>query len=221
MDYWFLALSDIVWSYSSGVSAHAHQFSYRYNLSGLERPKIYFWSQDKKKMLRKIMLTAKITGLGAELLRVVQTKVILFLKSISERGGSDMQGLDEFLDRLRIDRRFKFRVVICRIRFLPTLISKIKWLGSELPLTAGYIVVHNKYSIKWSLNAIRIWANLNLTFDQRMSRNMDLETSLLVLKSLLAIILKLSFSRIHCKSHIYCNYSATTKLQVKWVQEKI
>ena len=59
-------------------------------------------------------------------LRVVHTKDILFLKSMSERGGSDMQGLDEFLDRLRIDRRFKFRVVICRIRFLPTLISKIK-----------------------------------------------------------------------------------------------
>jgi len=29
---------------------------------------------------------------------------------------------------------FKFRVVICRIRLFPTLISKIKWLGYELPL---------------------------------------------------------------------------------------
>ena len=27
-----------------------------------------------------------------------------------------------------------FSVVVCRIRFLSTLISKIKWLGSELPL---------------------------------------------------------------------------------------
>jgi len=29
---------------------------------------------------------------------------------------------------------FNFRVVVCRIRLFPTLISKIKWLGSELPL---------------------------------------------------------------------------------------
>ena len=42
---------------------------------------------------------------------------------------------DEFLDRLKIDCRFKFRVVLCRIRLFPTLISKIKWFGSELPLS--------------------------------------------------------------------------------------
>ena len=41
---------------------------------------------------------------------------------------------DEFLDRLKIDWKFKFRVVLCRIRLFPTLVSKIKWLGSELPL---------------------------------------------------------------------------------------
>ena len=29
----------------------------------------------------------------------------------------------------------KFKVVPCRIRLFPTLISKIKWLGSELPLS--------------------------------------------------------------------------------------
>ena len=29
---------------------------------------------------------------------------------------------------------FSFRVVVCRIRLFPTLISRIKWLGSELPL---------------------------------------------------------------------------------------
>ena len=40
----------------------------------------------------------------------------------------------EFLDRLKIDSRLKFRVFFCRIRRFPTLISKIKWLGSELPL---------------------------------------------------------------------------------------
>ena len=29
---------------------------------------------------------------------------------------------------------FNFRFVVCRIRLFPTLISKIKWLESELPL---------------------------------------------------------------------------------------
>jgi len=41
---------------------------------------------------------------------------------------------DEFLDRLKIYWKFKFTVVVFRIRLFPTLISKIKWLGSELPL---------------------------------------------------------------------------------------
>ena len=45
---------------------------------------------------------------------------------------------DEFLGRLKIDSRFKFRVVTCRISSLPTLISKIKWLGFELPLNEGW-----------------------------------------------------------------------------------
>ena len=34
---------------------------------------------------------------------------------------------------------FKFIVVLCRIRPFPTLISKIKWLGSELPLSGFYV----------------------------------------------------------------------------------
>ena len=41
---------------------------------------------------------------------------------------------DEFLDRLKMTS-FKFRVVLCRIRLFPTLISKLKWLGSGLPLS--------------------------------------------------------------------------------------
>ena len=40
---------------------------------------------------------------------------------------------DEFpVDWLKIDRRFEFNVVLCRIRLLPTLISKIKWLETTL-----------------------------------------------------------------------------------------
>ena len=40
----------------------------------------------------------------------------------------------EFLDRLKIDCRFNFRVVPCRIRLFPTLISKLKWVEPGLPL---------------------------------------------------------------------------------------
>ena len=43
---------------------------------------------------------------------------------------------DEFLDRLQFDwrwRNFKFRVVLCRIRPFPTLISENKWLGFKQP----------------------------------------------------------------------------------------
>ena len=41
---------------------------------------------------------------------------------------------DEFLDRLKSVEDSNCRVVVCRIRLFPTLFSKIKWLGSELPL---------------------------------------------------------------------------------------
>ena len=73
------------------------------------------------------------------LLRVVQTQTILFLKSISERDGSDIERLWNWASRSTQNHLkmtpFKFRVVQCRIRLFPTLISKIKWLGSRLPLT--------------------------------------------------------------------------------------
>ena len=71
-------------------------------------------------------------------LRVVQTQAILFLKSVSEKGGSDIERLKNWIcrspqNRLKIPS-LKFRVVLCRIRLFPTLISEINWLGSELPL---------------------------------------------------------------------------------------
>ena len=70
-------------------------------------------------------------------LRVVQTKAISFLKSMSESVGSDIERLWNWISRLTQNRlkimSFKFRVVLCRIRLFPTLISKIKWYGSELP----------------------------------------------------------------------------------------
>ena len=62
---------------------------------------------------------------------------------------------------------FKFRVVLCRFRFLPTLISKIKWLWSGLHLInllyAAYNMHRMIYSIyylkhKLCFNIIRLYA---------------------------------------------------------------
>ena len=72
-------------------------------------------------------------------LRVVETQVILFCKSMSEKVGSDPERLWNWISRsIQIDLKmtsFKFRVVLCRIRLFPTMISKVKWLGSKLPLS--------------------------------------------------------------------------------------
>ena len=64
---------------------------------------------------------------------------------MSERGGSDIERLWNWISR-SIQNQFKmatckFSVVPCRIRFFPTLISKIKWLGSGLPLTVANITI--------------------------------------------------------------------------------
>ena len=67
-------------------------------------------------------------------LRVAQTKAILFLKSMSERVGYDIQRRGNGMMNFYIDSKFEFRVVLCRIRLFPKLISKIKWLWYGLPL---------------------------------------------------------------------------------------
>ena len=55
-----------------------------------------------------------------------------------EKGRSSIERLWNGISRSTKKRlnmaSFKFRVVLRRIRLFPTLISKIKWLGSELPL---------------------------------------------------------------------------------------
>ena len=57
---------------------------------------------------------------------------------MSERCGSDIERLWNLISRSTQNRlkmaSFVFRVVLCRIRLFPTLISKIKWLWPELPL---------------------------------------------------------------------------------------
>ena len=57
---------------------------------------------------------------------------------MSESGVSDIERLWNWIyrstqNRLQI-KSFEFRVVLCRIRLFPTLIWKIKWLGSGVPL---------------------------------------------------------------------------------------
>ena len=47
---------------------------------------------------------------------------------------------------------FKFRVVLCRIRLFPTLISKMKWLWSGLPLNYRTSSVR-----RWSMNVLTVY----------------------------------------------------------------
>ena len=91
------------------------------------------------------------------ILRVVQTQANLFSKLMSERGGSDIErlwslNLQSILSR-SINSSFYFEVVVCRIRLFPTLISKIKWPGSGLPLTGKYLCLFIIYlfSIHYSV----------------------------------------------------------------------
>ena len=65
---------------------------------------------------------------------------------------------DEFRDRLKIDWKFKFRIDICRIRLFPTLIWKIKWLGSELPLSLN---CHFRGKITKMITRLNSWIFTN------------------------------------------------------------
>ena len=78
------------------------------------------------------------------MLRVVRIQTILFLKSMSERGGFDTERLWTEMTLSSIDRSrsrnssFNFSVVVCRIWLYPTLNFKIKWLWSALPLNGSF-----------------------------------------------------------------------------------
>ena len=95
----------------------------------------HFWWETR--LLKNFSSIQKLTKISD--LRVVKNKESLFLKSLSERVGSDLQRHWNWIststqNRLKMTS-FKFIVVVCRIRLFPTLILKIKWLGSALPLT--------------------------------------------------------------------------------------
>ena len=71
-------------------------------------------------------------------LRVVLTEAIFLEINVGNnriRHKTTHKLNNEFLDWLKIDGWLKFRVVLCRIRFFPTLILWIKWLESEQSLT--------------------------------------------------------------------------------------
>ena len=65
---------------------------------------------------------------------------IIFFKSISERGGSDMERLRILNDVILDSKSIEDDVILIqsRIRLFPTLISKIEKLVSELPLIISY-----------------------------------------------------------------------------------
>ena len=94
---------------------------------------------------------------------------------MSERGGSNIQRLRNWISKSTQNRLkmalFKFRVVQCRIRLFPTLTSKIKWLGSELPLIrvvfrlkdCMFPSVKNVSNFVFWLKIIKIAISLTLT----------------------------------------------------------
>ena len=49
----------------------------------------------------------------------------------------------------------KSKVVVCRIRLFPTLISKIKWPGSELPLT--FTILELVWIVRYMFGVYRIY----------------------------------------------------------------
>ena len=90
---------------------------------------------------------------------------------MSERGGSDIERLWIFKWRHRQSIRsrssnpsFIFSLIVGRIRLFPTLISKIKWYGSELPWTFhenfGLLEITISWA-KWGASgSAKRWANL-------------------------------------------------------------
>ena len=79
--------------------------------------------------------------------------IYFILKSLSEKVGSDLERLlilnYAFFRWFEVDLEiYHFRVVPCRIRLFPTLISKIKWFGTKPPLKLWH-----KFSlINWALS---------------------------------------------------------------------
>ena len=89
--------------------------------------------------------------------RVVQTHAILFYfwtqcrkEADQTYNDSEWSHLQSILSQSR-NSSFNSRVVVCRIRLFSTLISKIKWLGFELPLKAPIFIMLYSDHLRWNL----------------------------------------------------------------------
>ena len=76
-------------------------------------------------------------------------------------------------------KTFNSRVVLCRIRLFPTLISKIKWLGSGLPLTPEIAECYGFEFSKIEIKAQQIQLkNLTQSIVNRLEQTSPLEIKL-------------------------------------------
>ena len=102
-------------------------------------------------------------------LRVVQTQAILFFKSMSEGNGSDnittMNLIIQSIFSRSRNSSFNFRVVVCRIRYLPTLLSSDP-LSSDIDLKTKRLKVWATLKI---LNGVG-FANIRRPFRVKIGR---------------------------------------------------
>ena len=93
------------------------------------------WSEIRMGQYKETKTSGNAHPTLESILRAVQTQAILFLEINVGNGRirhtTTLKLNDEYLDPLKIIKRFKFRVVICRIRLFPTSNSKIKLLGYD------------------------------------------------------------------------------------------
>ena len=84
---------------------------------------------------------------------------------MSEKVGSDQERLWNWISRLTRNQLkmtpFKFRVVLCRIRLFPILISKIKWLLLELPLHLRFFLRNFRSHCNWTFSKLEPLIALN------------------------------------------------------------
>ena len=143
------------------------------------------------------------------IIRVVQTQAILFLKSMSEKVRSVIERLWNWSisrstqNRLKM-MSYKFRLVTCWIHLCPTFISKIKWLGSGVPLLKwsflnltwsirhDYLQVQKNVLRPWELFVFRFWAKNSDKGRYPLTRNWNL-----ILESGLPVQLNLHLSFLH------------------------
>ena len=123
------------------IQAHSHSWK---PIRLVER----MWDQQVDRMCNGLLVESKVYLCMWQSFRLLKfliwiifkgssDQAVLFLKSMSKRGGSDIQRLRNWISR-STQNQLKMagslvRVVQCRIRLFPTLISKIKRFGLNNP----------------------------------------------------------------------------------------